>query len=281
MEVKRLAHKLSAVGTVLAAGSTATALLTQLPDGTPDSWIQPLHAFAIGTVILGGALSAIGKILMAWDADEDQANLMAAARKGSTVVLLVVCMGLMSGCQTSVAVTKATADTSTAVSGIKSDVQFVANLIASNWASHETDQANRLYNDAIKADMVNATIAPSVPDATTTNPATAPKVVQVVPEPTRTILSNKLNADLAAIAIGQQQIYQSVLNRFAGNLTAAQNLLQGQQQYYATAGATNSTLSSGTSTILSLFQQFAPVIANAIPVSTLPATTATATAAKK
>lgn len=168
----------------------------------------------------------------------------------------------LTGCTASVAATKSSSDASKAVMGTQQDVIFIANLIANNWAQHETEQANRLYQAAIRADTVSATV---VPQANAIPNVVAPAVtVQVVAEPTRTILQNKLNADLAAIAVGQQQIYQSVVNRFQGNLTAAQNLLQGQQQYYATAGAQQTTLQQGTQTILDLFQQFAPVIATAI-----------------
>ena len=263
MEVKRLAHKLSAVGTVLAAGSTATALLTQLPPGTPESWMQPLHAVAIGTVILGGLLSAVGKVLMAWDADEDQANLLAAARKVATVVLIVVCMGFLTGCETSVAVKKSSTDAASAVSGTKNkDVPFIANFIANTWATHETNESTRLFNAALAENSVAATVATTLPTAGTAPPA-AP-VVKVVPEAIRAALQAKHDNDAKLIAIGQQQIYQAVLNRFAGNLNAAEALLDGQQNYYSTVGANQSTLQSGLDATLATFQQFAPVIATAL-----------------
>lgn len=105
MEIKRLAHKLSAVGSLLGGGSTVTALMTQLPPGTPDSWEKTLHLFAIGTVILGFLMSAAGKIMMGWEADE-QAEVLgqvrAIAKKAgqvTTIVLLSLSMLFLNGCK--------------------------------------------------------------------------------------------------------------------------------------------------------------------------------------
>lgn len=217
------------------------------------------------------AIAFLSKIWLARQYSFDRTKLKMASippgaqlvRNGGIVaLLLILALPFLSGCQTSVAVTQSNKDAQAAVAGTGQDVEFIANLIASNWASHEAEKANRLFQDALKADAVSATVAP--PANAVPNPAPPASTVLVVPEPTRTILQDKLSAELAAIAVGKQQIYQSVINRFAGNLTAAQTLMQGQQQYYATAGAQATTLQQGTQTILDLFQQFAPVVATAI-----------------
>lgn len=172
---------------------------------------------------------------------------------------------LLTGCTTSVAIAKSQKDVSTAVSATATqDVPFIAHFIADTWAAHETAEATRLFNAAIAENSVSATIAP----AGTTIPApTTPQTtatVRVVPEPMRTNLQAKHDQDLAQIAIGKQQIYQAVINRFAGNLAAAQALLDGQANYYKTVGANQSTLQTGLDGVLNLFQQFAPVISTAL-----------------
>lgn len=187
------------------------------------------------------------------------------------VLLVVVLIGMLlivlttSGCTTSVAIAKSNAAIQTSVNATATnDVPFIAGFIADTWAAHETEEANRLFNRALASHLVTATVATTaviLPSPGTPPPSTT---VQTVDETIRQALQAKHDTDLKQILVGQQQIKQAVINRFAGNLAAAQALLDGQSKYYQTAGANASTLQTGLDGILQAFQTFAPVISTVL-----------------
>lgn len=179
------------------------------------------------------------------------------------VILALLCLSMLTGCETSVAVKKSQQDATAAVNATKTeDVPFIAKFISDTWADHETRAATRVFNAALAENTVLAAVTPAIP-----SPGTPPAVatVKVVPEAQRAAAQAKHDQDLAQIEIGRQQIKQAVINRFEGNLAAAQALQQGQANYYKTTGATTSTLQAGLDGALAAFQQFAPVISAVAP----------------
>lgn len=175
-------------------------------------------------------------------------------------VFLLLSLSILSGCTASVAVNKSNEDVKRAVVGTaQKDVPFIAHFIADTWADHETAHANRLFNAALAENSVNATVAGTLPAPGSVLPPNA-TIIKVVSEPLRAALQAKHDSDMAQIAIGRQQIYQAVINRFAGNLAAAQALLDGQSNYYKTAGANESTLQAGLDGALAAFGKLAPII---------------------
>ncbi len=224
----------------------------------------PIQEMDIMTLV-GGVFGGIG-FMVSRDNDKTSEDVGVkpaglSVQDAAKLCVMVSMLPLMAGCTSSVSVTKANADTVRAVKATaEQDVPFIAGFISQTWADHETNQANRLFNAALAENSVQASLSPQIPAAD----GTAPKTVQVVPEPQRSMLQAKHDQDLAQIAVGKQQIYQAVINRFAGNLAAAQALLDGQAAYYKTAGANTSTLQLGLDGVLAAFEKFAPVISTAV-----------------
>lgn len=367
MNVRNFGHKLSAVGTLLTGGSVATAFLTTVPAGTDGAWTTVAHNIALGSIILGAALSSLGKVVSTW-VDDDSApvavpepliykstlplslvviallfsgfayspplyasegqapgigNLYLCAlgifvigwmigrlvmklqtrmtpidggsihdgklhfvqfhrAPGVLIALLVIpALLMLPGCNDSAAVAQANADAQTAVNALAATVPGTANFIATTWANHETALAKRRYAGVRAENSVLVTVPATAPTGTTPATILNPAPIRVVPEPLNATLQAQYDSDLAQIPIGQQQIYQAVINQYAGNLAAVQALQTGQANYYATAGAAQSTLSTGLNATLAAFQQFAPVIAAAVtPAPKTPPSTTAATKTK-
>jgi hypothetical protein len=140
------------------------------------------------------------------------------------------------------------------------DVPFVAKLVSDEWAQRETTIANNLLAAALKETAASAQAAPAtVLDA---SGKTAPNLTLYAQG--QTVCQAKNANDLKLIEIGRQQLYQAVVNRFAGNLVGAQALLTGMNNYYATTASTTSTLQQGTAATIQAFQNLAPVLATAL-----------------
>lgn len=212
------------------------------------------------------------------DTEEIKYRLLPGSRSAAVLPLLMIFVLLMlPGCQKEDAIAESNVDALAAVNAVAATIPNTANFIASTWADHETALAKRHYAASRLENSVLVTMPVTAPTSTTPATNLNPSPVRVVPETANSALQSLYDADIAQIAIGRQQIYQAVINQYSGNLAAAQALLQGQANYYATAGANQSTLQTGLNSALTVFQQFAPVLATA---ATKPATTA-ATAAKK
>ena len=102
IKAKVFALKLSAVGSLLATGSVATAFI--IPAEAPKGWQEGLHTAAICTIVIGGIMSFLGKLILSWIKADEEAN---AALKAQPIVTTTVSMmavialgSVLSGCST-------------------------------------------------------------------------------------------------------------------------------------------------------------------------------------
>lgn len=241
------------------------------------------YAVASALLFVGCAFIAIGDIISMF-ASDDTPTFQVPPRAPMLLLALLALSALLclSGCQKDDAIAEANADTEKAVTALATTVQGTADFIAETWANHETALAKRRYA-AVRAENSVMAMPVTTPSSTAAATVLNPAPVRVLPEPAAMALQAQYDADIAQIAIGKQQICQAVINQYTGNLAAAQALLQGQANYYATAGANNSTLQTGLDSALSVFKQFAPVLATAIAPKpkAAPATTKTKVAGVK
>lgn len=187
-------------------------------------------------------------------------------------IAFVVFMALaFSGCTVSTAIGNSNSDALKSVNGTAGDVTFIANFIANNWSAHENSAAAAELKGAIAENSVSVNVG-------NPNPAGLQASVKTIDANLQQKLNDAYQAKLARIAVERQQIFAAVVNRFQGNLSAVQALLQGQQNYYATVGTNNSTIDTTIGSVLDAFQQFAPVLISKITPATAAATNATATA---
>lgn len=264
MNWKTFGHKLSAVGTLLAGGSIATAFLTVVPADAPQTWIQIVHNIAIGSVIVGAVLSGFGKVISTWlDTDDDEApEKQFPPPHVPLVIIALLCLASLAGCASTVEVRKSVKDQTTATAAASEDIKFLAGYIADAWAAKEIECAVVINKAAIKSHTVQAQVvatATTIPDPA--NPA--PKTISTVDENTRASLVADHNRVLARIEFNRTKLKATIIARYTQNIAAAQALLQGQANYYAQSDST-STLQTGIDSALTEFQKYAPLIVDAV-----------------
>ena len=97
MDWKSFGKKISAAGTLLASGSVTTAFLT-LPTDTPGPWVNTVHKSAIALILLGGALSGIGKLIAVFANSDEQGVGGRSGTFPAAFILIALSLPMLSGC---------------------------------------------------------------------------------------------------------------------------------------------------------------------------------------